>query len=178
MIGIFSSGIEAVSSLINDGGVVLFAIMGLSFFLFALVAERIAYFIFGHGSIVKSSRSVWDERSDRSNRSWRAVAVRDELISNVKSSATWTVPVIKVLVAVAPLFGLLGTVSGMIQVFVSMAVSGSSNAREMSGGVFQATIPTMAGMSVALIGLFLTNLIEWLGRRATVRFANSLEFDH
>ena len=51
-----------------------------------------------------------------------------------------------------------GTVYGMIEVFeVYLAVLGTGNPRAMSTGVAKATIPTMAGMTIALSGLFLNS---------------------
>ena len=82
---------------------------------------------------------------------------------------------IKTLVAIAPLLGLLGTVTGMIEVFDVMALSGSSNARLMAGGVFKATIPTMAGMVAALSGLFFSSQLDRRSKRETAQFADSLE---
>ena len=49
---------------------------------------------------------------------------------------------------------LLGTVYGMIEVFEVLAVLGTGNPRAMSTGVAKATIPTMAGMTIALSGYF------------------------
>ena len=63
---------------------------------------------------------------------------------------------IKVIAAVAPLMGLLGTVTGMIEVFQVMAFTGGGDARSMAGGVSKATLPTMAGMTTALSGVFAT----------------------
>ena len=57
-----------------------------------------------------------------------------------------TLPIIEVLVTICPLLGLIGTVTGMIEVFFVMAVSGGGDAKSMAGGVSKATIPTMAGM--------------------------------
>ena len=48
--------------------------------------------------------------------------------------------------------GLLGTVTGMIEVLQVMACNGGGDARAMAGGVSKATLPTMAGMVVALSG--------------------------
>ena len=62
---------------------------------------------------------------------------------------------------IAPLGGLLGTVTGMIEVFDVMAIAGSGNARSMASGVSKATIPTMAGMVGALSGVFAST---WLNR--------------
>ena len=61
---------------------------------------------------------------------------------------------IQTCIMLAPLFGLLGTVTGMIEVFQVMAFSGGGDARAMAGGVSKATLPTMAGMVVALSGVF------------------------
>jgi len=72
-------------------------------------------------------------------------------------------PMIKTLVSLCPLLGLLGTVTGMIQVFDVMAVSGTSNARSMAAGVSMATVPTMAGMVAALSGVFAST---WLNRKS------------
>ena len=67
---------------------------------------------------------------------------------------------IKTLMAVLPLLGLLGTVTGMIQVFDVMAFTGTGNARLMAGGVSAATIPTMSGLVAALSGLYLATHLE------------------
>ena len=67
---------------------------------------------------------------------------------------------IKTLVAVAPLFGLLGTVTGMIVVFDVMAFTGGGDAKAMAGGVSQATVPTMSGMVAALSGVFGLTYVE------------------
>jgi len=63
----------------------------------------------------------------------------------------------------------------MIQVFDVMAFSGSSNARLMAGGVFKATIPTMAGMVAALSGLIFATIFPRMSARETARFANDLD---
>ncbi|MFP4002417.1 MAG: MotA/TolQ/ExbB proton channel family protein, partial [Alphaproteobacteria bacterium] len=78
------------------------------------------------------------------------------------------------LVAVAPLFGLLGTVTGMVEVFDVMALTGSSNARAMASGITKATIPTMAGMVAALSGLYFSTQLERRARRAVERVEDDL----
>ena len=166
---------EALQTLLQDGGTVLTWIMIAAFFLFALIVERLAYYITGHDKLVSRLVSEWKNRDDHT--SWRAHAIRDELISRVKANTGANVAMIKTLVAIAPLLGLLGTVTGMIEVFDVMGLSGSSNAREMSRGIFKATIPTMAGMSVALVGLFCSNYVERRSRRETRVFAEALTFE-
>ncbi|ARU57876.1 MotA/TolQ/ExbB proton channel [Oleiphilus messinensis] len=70
-------------------------------------------------------------------------------------------PLIKTLIAICPLLGLLGTVTGMIQLFDVMSAKGTANPRLMASGVAQATLPTMAGMTLAVTGLL---CFTWLQR--------------
>jgi biopolymer transport protein ExbB len=52
--------------------------------------------------------------------------------------------------AVAPLLGLLGTVTGMIATFETIAVHGTGNPRLLSGGIGIALITTQAGLLIAV----------------------------
>ncbi len=166
------NAVNGLQTLMQQGGFVILAIMILAFVMFSFIMERLAYYLMAHRGTVSRLRNEWESREDHT--SWRAFAIRDELIGNVKSKTSSNVAIIKTLVAIAPLLGLLGTVTGMISVFDVMALSGSSNARLMAEGVFRATIPTMAGMMVAVVGLFCSTLIERKGIRETARFADSL----
>ena len=53
--------------------------------------------------------------------------------------------------SIAPLLGLLGTVLGIIQVFAKISTSGLGNTQVLSGGISQALIATVVGLSVAII---------------------------
>ncbi len=54
------------------------------------------------------------------------------------------------LAAIAPLLGLLGTVTGMINTFQAITFFGTGNPRVMSGGISEALITTMLGLAVAI----------------------------
>jgi biopolymer transport protein ExbB len=73
---------------------------------------------------------------------------------------------IAVLAGVAPLLGLLGTVTGMIDMFSVIAAQGGGNAKGLSGGISEALICTQAGM-MAAIPLLLAH--AWLSRLAERR---------
>ena len=64
--------------------------------------------------------------------------------------------VIAVLAGVAPLFGLLGTVTGMITTFDVISLFGTGNAKAMAGGISEALITTQSGLLVAIPGLFMS----------------------
>ena len=63
--------------------------------------------------------------------------------------------IITVLVAVAPLLGLLGTVLGMTETFQVIATFGTGNTRALASGISVALITTQTGLLIAVPGLFL-----------------------
>ncbi len=157
---------------LETGGDVLVVIMGATFILWALIVERYWYFWGAHRSVVKKATSSWSARTDHT--SWYAHQIRRQLLADVRMSSTSNLSSIKALVAVAPLLGLLGTVTGMVEVFDVMAFTGSSNARAMAAGVSKATIPTMAGMVASLSGLFFSSALERRAKREIQRVADSM----
>ena len=80
--------------------------------------------------------------------------------------------------SLATLLGLLGTVTGMIEVFNVMAVTGGGDAKSMAGGVERSTIPTMAGMVSALSGLFANTQLQRMAAREQQLLEDQLTSDH
>jgi len=138
----------------SAGGSVLWLIAILAAFMWAIILERVWYFNAGHKLYMNDLRSEWDSIADHST--WKAQQIKGKLISQAKTEVNRHLPLINTCVALAPLFGLLGTVTGMIEVFQVMAFTGGGDARSMAGGVSKATLPTMAGMTTALSGVFAT----------------------
>jgi biopolymer transport protein ExbB len=101
-----------------------------------------------------SLKVEWESIEDHST--WKAEQIKEKLISQAKIEVNKYLSLVNTCVALAPLFGLLGTVTGMIEVFQVMAFTGGGDARSMAGGVSKATLPTMAGMTTALSGVFAT----------------------
>lgn len=163
---------EAIRDFMEAGGDVLWAILAVTFFMWMLIVERFWYFRTGHRELAAQIIASWDAREDTT--SWYAHRIREALISQVSESLNNSVPMIKTLVALCPLLGLLGTVTGMISVFDVMSASGGGNARGMASGVSKATLPTMAGMVASLSGLFFANMIERYVRNEKARVADNL----
>ncbi len=153
--------LEAIRDFMDLGGDVLFVIAIVTFAMWSLIIERIIYLHSGHRVDLASVLKIWHDRPE--HKSWYAHRIRESLISQVSLKFNQPLLLIKALVAVCPLLGLLGTVTGMIDVFEVMAISGSGNARAMAEGVSKATVPTMAGMVAALSGVFMST---WLQRVA------------
>lgn len=158
---------------LERGGPVLLVIMVATFVMWALILERLFYFNFGHTAVAKRAIDTWENRSDKS--SVLAHWVRDKLVSQVRQQAEQNVGLTKAMVALAPLLGLLGTVTGMVTVFDVMALSSGSDAQAMSGGVSRATIPTMAGMVASLSGIIFTSSMDRTVSRKVQSVADQLE---
>lgn len=166
----------SVRSFLETGGQVLTLIGMVTLIMWTLMLERFWYFWKIHPDIASGAQTEWDGRQDHS--SWEAHAIRRELISRVQIQLDSGLSMIKTLVALCPLLGLLGTVTGMIEVFDVMAVAGSGNARAMAGGVSKATIPTMAGMVAALSGLLLSAQLEKYAQDEGDRVADRMVIEH
>jgi biopolymer transport protein ExbB len=116
---------------------------------------------FGHGLRATLLRQFARKRTGEAELDRRilhecAVRLRPVLSRNLS--------VIAVLGSVAPLLGLLGTVSGMIATFNVISAIGTGNARPLAGGISEALVATEAGLLVAIPGLLLS---AQLSRRAT-----------
>lgn len=143
--------LESIRDFLELGGTVLLAIALLTLVMWSLVFERLFYLRFNHQKAVNKALTIWQNRDDR--QSWHAHQIRERLISRVSQGLEKNLSLIQTTVALCPLLGLLGTVTGMVQVFEVMALVGSSNPRSMAAGVSLATVPTMAGMVAALSGV-------------------------
>lgn len=90
--------------------------------------------------------------------------ILDETVVSLSSTMDRHLAVIAVLAGVAPLLGLLGTVTGMMTTFDVITTFGTGNARAMAGGISVALITTQTGLLVSIPGLYMSG---FLARRAT-----------
>jgi biopolymer transport protein ExbB len=151
-----------LQAFLQQGGSVLVLILATTFFLWMLVLERYDFFWRRQTGFNQKIINHWHKRDDKE--SWFALQTRERWYSLAKIQAHRNLSNINLIVAIAPLLGLLGTVTGMVGVFDVMAITGASNARAMAEGVSKATIPTMAGMVVSLLGVFFSTTLQ---RRAS-----------
>ena len=168
--------LETIRDFVELGGPVLRVIGLVTLFMWMLIIERLVYMRTGHRKLVRKAHNIWDMRTDYS--SWQAHQIRNRIISQVSANAERNLALIKTCVALCPLLGLLGTVTGMIEVFEVMAISGSGNPRSMASGVSKATVPTMAGMVAALSGVAMTAYLENKAQREREFIADELIIEH
>lgn len=167
--------LDAIRGFIELGGSVLWAILVVLLMMWTLIVERYWYYFRVLPGQRREAVEQWQQRKDR--QSWHAGRIREELISRLVQNMQVNIRTIQTLIAVCPLLGLLGTVTGMVAVFDVMAFFGTGNARAMAAGVSQATIPTMAGMVAALSGLYFGTHLERKQIIEAERLEDLLRFD-
>ncbi|HEY9034790.1 MAG TPA: MotA/TolQ/ExbB proton channel family protein [Pseudomonadales bacterium] len=168
--------LELIAQFMQAGGEVLYLIAALTFVMWMLIMERSWYYLVDLKKDRASALQQWEARAERT--SWAAHKIRLLLVSQVKLAIHQHLPLIQAMVALCPMFGLLGTVWGMIEVFNVMAVTGGGDVKAMASGVSKATIPTMAGMVAALSGLFASTFLKRMAEREITLLEDQLTMDH
>ncbi|MBV0933105.1 MotA/TolQ/ExbB proton channel family protein [Marinobacterium weihaiense] len=140
----------ALAGFFNAGGPVLWALLAVTLVLWTLLLERLWFRWFDFPRRIRAYRA---QRPGSARQLQRA-----DLLLELQNA----LPLIRTLIALCPLIGLLGTVTGMIHLFDTLALNGTGNPRLMAAGVARATLPTLAGMVIAVSGLLLWNrLARW-----------------
>jgi biopolymer transport protein ExbB len=165
-----------VRDFVEQGGNVLLVIAFVTAIMWMLIYERFWYFRTQHRRELERITRVWRSRTDHA--SWEAHKIREMLVSQVRMGLEKRLWPIETLVTLCPMLGLLGTVTGMIEVFDVMALAGSGNARGMAGGVSKATLPTMAGMVAALSGMLFSIQLRRYALDEGDRVEDSLDIEH
>ena len=158
---------------IQQGGLVGWVIMVLGVFGLLLAIWRMVYLSGVGRKVASQMRELNAPRSD--NPLGRIIGVLgpkpqladletlelklDEAILQETPPLERGQPLLKLLAAVAPLLGLLGTVTGMIVTFQAITQSGGGDSRLMADGISQALVTTVQGLVVAIPLLFLHSLL-------------------
>lgn len=166
--------IAATRELIGEGGPFVWLIFLNGALLWMLIAERYWFYRSRLPQMADELHARWVARKD--HHSWAARQVRRGMISQLNAAMTSGLPILNMLVPLAPLLGLIGTVSGMLEVFDSMAIRGSADARAMASGVSMAMICTLSGLLVSITGLYPVHYFTSRIRRETELLADQLVY--
>jgi biopolymer transport protein ExbB len=141
----------SIQDFFDLGGPVLLWIFVAALMMWTLIVERGWYFLRIYPRTREKLQREWRERADR--RSWYARRVRELLVSEAKIEMSAGLQIMAVVIPMCPLLGLVGTVTGMIEVFDAMSLRGKVNPQTLADGISHAMIATMAGLAVSLSGM-------------------------
>ena len=165
---------NAVLELMRAGGPLVGWIFVTGVIMWGLIFERWLFFKRELPGMVDGMLKTWNQRSEHA--SWSAHQIRRAMVSRLNAEMSLNMPTLKVLVPLCPLLGLVGTVTGMLEVFDSMAILGSADARTMASGVSKAMNCTMTGLAVSVSGMYPLFYFQGLIRRQTELLADQFKF--
>ncbi|MBA6380793.1 MULTISPECIES: MotA/TolQ/ExbB proton channel family protein [unclassified Colwellia] len=161
---------------VEQGGAVGYVILAIGLIGLLIAIERfITLFFIGS----KVNRQLKSDQASNDNPLGRVMLVQDKNpLDNVETlelklseSILKEVPVlttrltfIKIISVVAPLIGLLGTVTGMINTFQAITLFGTGDPKLMAGGISQALVTTVLGLVVAIPMVFISTLLNTRSR--------------
>lgn len=155
---------EDLSLLMDRGGHVLWAILALSTVLWMILltgARRL-----------KDAEKAWTAATAAPALEWATATAASRrrmmqaALVRVRRTAAAEAAWARVIVALLPLLGLLGTVTGMIESFETLSAAGGG----LTGGISAALLTTLAGLVTALPGVFAVHRLE----RRTDRLADNV----
>jgi biopolymer transport protein ExbB len=162
----------SLSERIQQGGLVGYVILTLLFIGLIMVGERL-FVLNKEGNKIKeqlnSTQAQGDNPIAQLIRAFEANKGKDLETLEMKLDETILktapilergIPTIKILSAVAPLLGLLGTVTGMIATFQSITLFGTGDPKLMAGGISTALITTVLGLVCAIPLRLLHNVVS------------------
>jgi biopolymer transport protein ExbB len=169
-----TSPYQALRDMQQLGGPVVSWIFIACVIMWSLALERLWYF--RKVLPVESAQMLakWNLRPNKF--SWASRQVRAAMISRLNAGMTRNLPILRVLVPMCPLLGLIGTVSGMLSVFDSMAALGSADARSMATGVSEAMVCTLSGLAVSISGLYPVYYFKQRAHRDTELLSEKFRF--
>jgi len=170
----FVAPFEALGALLHNGGAFVGWIFLACVLMWMLIFERWWFFKRKLPVLAQSYLQQWQTRRERD--SWAAHQVRKGLISRLNVEMSANMPLLKVLIPLCPLLGLIGTVAGMLEVFDSMALLGSADARTMASGVSKAMNCTMTGLAVSVTGMYPVFYFQAQIRRQTELLGDRFAF--
>ncbi|MDP9140694.1 MAG: MotA/TolQ/ExbB proton channel family protein [Pseudomonadota bacterium] len=165
---------QAVGHLTTAGGPFVIWILIAGILMWTLIFERLWFFRTQLPVMVRGLLGDWTTRPD--HQSWAAHQIRKTSISRLNGAMADNMPVLKVLIPMCPLLGLVGTVHGMLEVFDSMAILGSADARTMASGVSKAMNCTMTGLAVSVTGMYPVFYFQSAIRKQTELLADRFTF--
>ncbi|WP_170131952.1 MotA/TolQ/ExbB proton channel family protein [Arenicella xantha] len=174
----------SVGEKVKEGGIVGYVIITLGVLALLIAAFRILVLIGVEGKVRKQAKDL--KRPSLRNPLGRVLKVFQDnpntdpetmelklgeaMLKESPKLNSW-IMFIKIIAVVAPLLGLLGTVTGMIQTFQAITLYGAGDPKTMAGGISQALVTTVLGLVVAIPTVF----AHWMASSRARRVEGILE---
>ncbi len=177
------SGLEAAAQKVSKG-------KGILNYIFARLLKRYDSLVIEKMELERTHKAINKDLQDDPltkffSKQAEVSAFRDELLICVddatKAYVSRFLPVLNTVAGIATLMGLLGTITGMILAFNSIAASGTGDPRVVAMGISQALITTAAGLIIAIPTIVFYRVIAYMADKSrtnvelyAISFSNTL----
>ena len=152
---------DKVLLFVETGGVVLIPLIILAFLMALLITENFLCVFLNNKPNITNQKNILILHTIKTSNYRKRIEINKYLAAKAKENYyKKNINIIKQFVVIAPLLGLLGTVTGMIEVFEVIKIHGSENTVLIGRGFSHATIPTMFGLTVAIFGFLSLVILE------------------
>ena len=167
----------SIDEKVQQGGIVGYIIIALGVFALMLAAERLLTLSLVSGKVQRQMKQPEPKEDNPLGRvmatyaKWQKVDTETlelrlaEAIQQEVPRIQRFLPLLKIIAVVAPLLGLLGTVTGMINTFQAITLFGTGDPKLMAGGISQALVTTVLGLCVAVPTVLLHTVVAGRAKR-------------
>lgn len=141
--------LKIFNNFIDQGGPIVLVLFFISMYLFILIAAKFKFLFFD----ISETQEEFEKKMKNLDKDQYYLLNSSIHKSDFKSVVLKDFTTIQILITLCPVLGLLGTVTGMIEVFDVVSFFGTGNARALASGITKATLPTMTGMAISIVGL-------------------------
>ncbi len=164
---------------VAQGGVIGYVILSLGFVALCVAIARLVHLFFINKKVQAQIRQpdniqdnplgrILDEYASHKDRDLETLELKmGEAVMREVPRINLGLSFLKIIAAVAPLMGLLGTVTGMIITFQAIVLFGAGDPKMMAGGISQALVTTVLGLTVAIPTLLLHNFVQTRAKAIT-----------
>lgn len=150
---------QLISDFLQSTGNVGYILLGISALSLVITIYKIYEFLYAGVIPTPFTKNKWEKAFEKASNQQEIEQIGMQYTDSLQNGFL----ILSLIITIAPLLGLLGTVIGMIDAFQVMASLGDAvNVASLASGIWKALMTTASGLSVAISALLILNILQFL----------------
>ena len=150
---------QLISDFLQSTGNVGYILLGISALSLVITIYKIYEFLYAGVIPTPFTKNKWKKAFEKASNQQEIEQIGMQYTDSLQNGFL----ILSLIITIAPLLGLLGTVIGMIDAFQVMASLGDAvNVASLASGIWKALMTTASGLSVAISALLILNILQFL----------------
>ena len=150
---------QLISDFLQSTGNVGYILLGISALSLVITIYKIYEFLYAGVIPTPFTKNKWKKAFEKASNQQEIEQIGMQYTDSLQNGFL----ILSLIITIAPLLGLLGTVIGMIDAFQVMASLGDAvNVASLASGIWKALMTTASGLSVAISALLILNVLQFL----------------